>query len=175
MARNTTTCKVPKVTLLQLFKLSRLQRAQIIFQHDRIAWGGGTLNFSTNPKELSEMQAIAKFFEKEFAFLGVGLEGLKSNDNGNGNGIAARIFNRADFVYTRDPFSFRLALDRLNKVKVRCLGGDLAFYDLSFYAPFQKPKTPGRLKNIAFSGRHWWGKSRAEFYAAQLLPAIEKI
>ena len=163
-----------KLKFIQTEKLSPLQRLFLLIQVDAMLWGGGTLSLNSQPKSLSRQQTICRFLGKTFAFLGIGLEVMNSTSNLKS---ISRFFSNASFLYVRDQYSYDVAQNTLqiNPLKLH-LGGDLAFLNLGFYEPFQKTAiqaTP-QLKNLSFTGKHWWGEGRAEFYAQQLIPIIEK-
>ncbi|CEJ44714.1 polysaccharide pyruvyl transferase family protein [Umezakia ovalisporum] len=152
-------------------KLTKLQRLWLMLNSDFIVWGGGTLNFSSKPKNLLRLQTFTKLMGKRFCFLGVGLESFKPGTEKN----LAQIFENADFLYVRDKHSYSLVSEKINYAKSFHLGGDLAFLDLAIYEKYlNKKSTPNQLNNISFSGKFWWGEGRGEFYAQQLMPLIEK-
>ncbi|MCA1993535.1 MAG: polysaccharide pyruvyl transferase family protein [Coleofasciculus sp. S288] len=160
-----------KVSFFSTSNLSKLKRAWLILRSDCIAWGGGTLNFSGKPKNYLRLQALSKVMGKRFCFLGVGIESIKSDSD---KGIA-QVFENADLLYVRDNYSYELASQTFKTSQSCCLGGDLAFLNLSLYDRFLKrDKSSNQLHNISFSGKHWWGDGRAEFYAKQLIPVIEQ-
>ncbi|EGJ30925.1 MULTISPECIES: polysaccharide pyruvyl transferase family protein [Moorena] len=160
-----------KVVFFRNAQLSKLKRTLLLFKSDCIAWGGGTLNLQDRPRNLSRMQALSKLMGKRFCFLGVGLESVKSEKKKK----IADIFEKADLLYLRDNHSYEMALQQLQLAKSPDLGGDLAFLDLTIYEKFVKPaQQASDISNISFSGKFWWGEGRAEFYAKQLMPLIEK-
>ena len=154
-------------------QLSKIKRALILLKSDYIAWGGGSLNLDGEPDNLLKLQKLSKLMSKRFGFLGVGLEsGLKEN---NSKSKKANIFEKSDFLYLRDNYSYQTALEQLKLKQSPSLGGDLAFLDLTIYEKFFKPlNQSNNITNISFSGKKWWGGGRAEFYAKQLMPLIEK-
>ncbi|MBD2099528.1 polysaccharide pyruvyl transferase family protein [Leptolyngbya sp. FACHB-261] len=159
-----------KVSFFASNNISKFKRLVLLLDSQCIAWGGGTLSLKGEPKNLSLMQQLSKLLGKRFCFLGVGLEIV-----GKGSEGTTKIFKNADLLYVRDQYSYQLALETLQAQKTCCLGGDLAFLDLSVYEAFlHQTKPTASLNNISFSGKFWWGEGRAEFYAQQLLPLIEK-
>lgn len=164
-----------KVSFFSAKKLSKLQRLFLYLKSDRVAWGGGTLNISGKPGNLLKIQSLLKLTGKSFSFLGIGLESVNAKEGSGIISSSEQVFKNSYLLYLRDYSSYELAQKYLNAVKHCCLGGDLAFLDLSIYQPFIKttPK-PSYPQNISFSGKFWWGNSRAEFYAQQLIPWIEK-
>ncbi|MDH6060532.1 polysaccharide pyruvyl transferase family protein [Chrysosporum bergii ANA360D] len=152
-------------------QLTKLQKLWLMLRSDYIIWGGGTLNFSSRPKNLIRMQNFAKFMGKSFVFLGVGLETVKPETEKN----LAKIFENADFLYVRDNQSDKFVQQTLKYTKPFHLGGDLAFLDLSMYDKYlTNPSKSNNIDHISFSGKFWWGEGRAKFYAQQLTPLIEK-
>lgn len=152
-------------------KLTKLQKLWLMLKSDYIVWGGGTLNFTSQPKNLVRMQTFCKLMGKRFCFLGVGLESVKPGTEKN----LAQIFENADFLYVREKHSYTLVSEKINYSKSLHLGGDLAFLDLELYEKYLKEKPySNNLNHISFSGKFWWGEGRAEFYAQQLIPLIEK-
>lgn len=163
-----------KVIFFETPRLSQAEKDEIVFKSDCIAWGGGSLNLESKPLDLLKLQARSQSMGKRFCFLGIGLESLDDREK---EGIA-EVFEKADLLYVRDNHSYELALQRLKSRHSPCLGGDLAFLNLSIYEAFinpsEKTKNSSKISNISFSGKFWWGEGRAEFYAQQLLPLIEK-
>lgn len=150
--------------------ISKATRLKLLLNSNFIAWGGGTLNLSSKPRNLAIIQTISRILRKKFGFLGIGLDGLNP-DNLDSVGS---LFNQANYLYLRDNESHRFILEKFKAVKNICVGGDLAFLNLGLYADFAKSSKTTTLKNISFSGKHWWGQGRAEFYAEPLLRLIEK-
>jgi polysaccharide pyruvyl transferase WcaK-like protein len=161
----------PHVRFYRSKDLSKLQRLWLISQHDYIAWGGGTLNISQEPKYLITMQRVARFLGKKFGFLGIGLDGLSADADPTSSQI---LFDRADFLYLRDYESYKFAQEHLTSPKICCQGGDLAFLNQAFYRPFMQSNRRSQIQHLSFSGKHWWGKERAEFYVKPLLELIEQ-
>lgn len=164
----------PKLTFIQTEKLSPFQRLLLILKTDAMIWGGGTLSLDSEPKNLSRQQRFCRLLGKTFAFLGVGLEAINSP---SASPQISRFFQNANFLYVRDDISYELVKQQLKKSTTPLhLGGDLACLDLEMYQPFQKQTVSSQteLKNISFTGKHWWGEGRAKFYAEQLMPVIEK-
>lgn len=159
-----------KVRFFSESKLSKLQKLRLLVQSDRIFWGGGTLNIDDKPTNLLRMQALCKFLGKSFGFLGIGLEGVGSQSESRNYAL----FEKADLLYVRDKYSYDVATQTGKNKRSVCLGGDLAFLDLSVYDKFLKNPNKAELKHISFCGKFWWGEGRGEFYAQQLMPAIEK-
>ncbi|MEA5552320.1 polysaccharide pyruvyl transferase family protein [Anabaena cylindrica UHCC 0172] len=160
-----------KISLFRHFQLSKIKRLFLLWQSDYVAWGGGTLDLKSVPKNLSTLQTLAKLLGKRFCFLGIGLESMNAGEKQD----VTNFFKQADLLYLRDNNSYELVKEKLKFTNSLCLGGDLAFLDLSYYEEFiHRNKTANSLSNISFSGKHWWGDSRAEFYAQQLIPLIEK-
>lgn len=159
-----------KVQFFPENQLSKLKKVGLILQSDLIFWGGGTLNFGDRPTNLLVMQALSQFLGKKFGFLGVGLEGVTS-ENQKPN---YEIFNKADILYFRDHASYQLFREKSPHHSWVLLRGDLAFLDLDLYQPFIKKDQPSSIQHISFSGKFWWGEGRGEFYAKQLMPVIEK-
>jgi polysaccharide pyruvyl transferase WcaK-like protein len=159
-----------KVHYLPSETLSKFKKIEILLKTDCIAWGGGTLNISGKPTSLLRLQTLAKALRKQFCFLGIGLEGTES-----GSPAVARLFERSSLLYLRDRHSYDFATQRLPGAHQLCLGGDLAFLDLSLYENFVKSSAVkvDRLKHLAFCGKFWWGEGRAEFYANYLNTLIE--
>lgn len=164
----------PKLNFFTNKKLSSFQRFLLLLKANAMIWGGGTLSLNSQPKSLSRQQMICRFLNKTFAFLGVGLEAINSSSDSQ---ALSRFFSQANFLYVRDKNSFDLASKKLGIDPLKLhIGGDLAFLNLDFYEPFKKPtfQTTPPLKNLSFTGKYWWGEGRAEFYAQQLIPLIEK-
>ncbi len=160
-----------KIEFFSNNKLTKIHKLWLMLKSDYIVWGGGTLNFSSKPKNLVMMQTFAKLTGKRFCFLGVGLESIKPGTEKN----IAQIFENADFLYVRDNNSYILVTEKIKYSKSLHLGGDLAFLDLDLYEKYLKAKpSSDNLNHISFSGKFWWGEGRAEFYAQQLIPLIEK-
>lgn len=159
-----------KVKFFAASSLSKFKRLSIILQSNCLIWGGGTLNIASKPTNLLRLQSLSKWTGKRFCFLGVGLESVNSDEEGNTN----QVFQNADLLYLRDKQSYESALEKLKPVKACYLGGDLAFLDLDYYQSYIKEKNKNEIKNISFSGKFWWGEGRGEFYAQQLIPLIEK-
>ena len=150
--------------------ISKTTRLKLLLGNDFIAWGGGTLNLSSKPRNLAIVQTISRIFRKKFGFLGIGLDGLSPNNLDS----VGSLFNQANYLYLRDDESYHFALEKFNVVENICVGGDLAFLNLELYTDFVKSSKTENIKNISFSGKHWWGQGRAEFYAEPLLSLIEK-
>ncbi|QJB26789.1 polysaccharide pyruvyl transferase family protein [Limnospira fusiformis] len=156
-----------KVIYFSESNLPKLKKLGLILRSDYIFWGGGTLNIgSSPPKNLLRLKTLSKLMGKGFGFLGVGLEGSNSE--------SYQLFDKCYLLYLRDKYSYELALNNFKNTQFICLGGDLAFLELSFYEPFIATKNRSEFKNISFSGKYWWGEGRGEFYAKQLIPVIEK-
>ncbi|MCW6035458.1 polysaccharide pyruvyl transferase family protein [Spirulina subsalsa FACHB-351] len=159
-----------KINFWSSQQLSKLKRLGLIVKADKIFWGGGTLNIDSKPTNLLRMQSIAQLMGKQFGFLGIGLEGIKSEVQD----ASYELFKKANLLYCRDSSSYELA-KKLNKDHENVgLGGDLAFLDLSIYHPFLSRFRNSEIKEISFSGMFWWGDGRAQFYGRQLMPLIEK-
>lgn len=165
-----------KVQFFTLRELSRFQRVKLIFKSDYIVWGGGTLNFGKPPRDLIRLQLVSRFLKRKFAFLGIGLEGVKPDMP---ESIKA-IFVNANVLYLRDEQSYKFALQEFSASPKRIyLGGDLVFSNLKLYQPFVQCSSVNvpndrPIQNLSFSGKHWWGDGRVQFYADQLKPLIEK-
>ncbi|MBG1267848.1 polysaccharide pyruvyl transferase family protein [Nostoc sp. WHI] len=160
-----------KIKFFSSHKLTKLHRLWLILKTDYIVWGGGSLNISSKPKDLVRLQFFSKLMGKRFCFLGVGLESVKAGAEDN----VVEIFENADFLYLRDKNSYQLVQEKIKYNKSFCLGGDLAFLDLTFYEKYiNQRKISNNINNISFSGKYWWGEGRGEFYAQQLMPLIEK-
>ncbi|MDZ7993435.1 MAG: polysaccharide pyruvyl transferase family protein [Nostoc sp. EfeVER01] len=158
-----------KIQIFSIHKLTRLHRLWLILKSDYIVWGGGSLNLSIKPKYLVRLQLLSKLMGKRFCFIGVGLEGVKAEDN------VTQIYKNADFLYVRDKDSYQVVQQKIKYNKHFCMGGDLAFLNLNFYEKYLKKKTiSNNINNISFSGTYWWGEGRGKFYAEQLMPLIEK-
>ncbi len=151
-------------------KFSNWQKLWLILQSDRIFWGGGTLKISDRPTHLLTIQTLSRLMGKGFGFLGVGLEGMSHKKNKS----STELFKKTSFLYLRDPASYEFACNHFNQNQPICLGGDLAFLDLILYQEFIPVHKNHEIKHISFSGKFWWGKGRAEFYANQLMPIITK-
>lgn len=149
--------------------LSKLKRLELILKSDIIAWGGGTLNMNEAPRNLVLSQRVARLLNKKFGFLGVGLDlGQAMSDS------AQTLFDKANFLYVRNAQSYEFVTQHLPTPKICCLGGDLAFLDLSFYQRFIPSKRNSTIRNLSFSGKHWWGRSRAARYATPLRQLIDR-
>lgn len=161
-----------KTSLFNSLRLTKIPTISLLLKSDCIVWGGGSLKLESKPmRNLLRLQAFCKLTRKRFCFLGIGLEGLKA---GKEKGVT-KVFEDADLLYVRDNHSYKLAHEELKSTKYCCLGGDLAFLDLTLYEDFlNKKKNSNALNNISFSGKFWWGEGRAEFYAQQLMQLIEK-
>jgi polysaccharide pyruvyl transferase WcaK-like protein len=170
-----------KVSYLPLKQVNKLKRIQLIAQHDAVVWGGGTLAINEPPTTILRMQAIAKLWRKPFVFLGVGLEGIGESCRQQG----IQVFKNAQTLYVRDQYSYKFAHEILGAASSPspsgthlCLGGDLAFLDLSLYQGFMgapKNRTVGTaIQHLSMTGIFWWGDSRAEFYAQQIGALVEK-
>ena len=159
-----------KVHYLPSETLSKFKKIEILLKTDCIAWGGGTLNISSKPTSLLRLQTLAITLRKQFCFLGIGLEGTES-----GSTAVARLFERSSLLYLRDRHSYNVATQQLSSAHQICLGGDLAFLDVSLYENFIKSPLvkSNRLKHVAFCGKFWWGEGRAEFYARYLNALID--
>ena len=155
-----------KVIYFPESSLSKLRKLGLILRSDYIFWGGGTLNIDSRPKNLLRMRALSKLMSKGFGFLGVGLEGINSD--------SYELFDKSYLLYLRDPYSYEFARNNFKNIRSICLGGDLAFLELSFYENFLATKNRSEFRNISFSGKFWWGEGRGEFYAQVLIPFIEK-
>ena len=154
-------------------QLSKIKRALILLKSDYIAWGGGSLELDGEPGNLLKLQKLSKLMGKGFGFLGIGLDSVLKEKNSKSK--IANIFAKSDYLYLRDNYSYEMALEQLKLKQLPSLGGDLAFLDLTIYEKFFKPLNQSiNITNISFSGKKWWGDSRAEFYAKQLMPLIEK-
>lgn len=150
--------------------ISKLDRLKLIFDHDLIAWGGGTLQLDSKPQNLINIQRVARLLKKKFGFLGIGLEGAKVGSSK----ATEKLFSNSDFLYFRDEKSYEFGKS-LTRSPGNCfLGGDLAFLDLGVYDPFSKEKDKRSIAKLSFTGKYWWGESRAEFYAQPLLQLIER-
>ena len=80
----------------------------------------------------------------------------------------------SDYLYLRDDYSYEMVLKQLKFKQLPSLRGDLAFLDLTIYEKFLKPLNQEiNIANISFSGKNWWGESRAKFYSKQLMPLIK--
>ena len=159
------------VDFIPLSAQSKLKTLLAIWQSDVIFWGGGTLNLGENPDRLLKIQKLARLLGKQFGFLGIGLE----NANMDSNPKALALFGDADFLYLRDVPSYNLASQILDLKSPCCLGGDLALLNLNLYQDMVSASLPSQqFANISFSGKYWWGQGRAEFYASQFMPLIEK-
>jgi polysaccharide pyruvyl transferase WcaK-like protein len=161
----------PNVRFYKVGKLSKLKRLWLIWRHDYIVWGGGTLNISDKPVYLLTMQKAARLLRKQFGFVGIGLDGLSLDADANSSQL---LFDRSDFLYLRDRESYKFAQAHLTAPKIICEGGDLAFLNQDFYQPFLKSDRSSAIKHLSFCGKHWWGDGRAEFYVKPLLELIEK-
>lgn len=150
--------------------LSKLKRVALILKADKIFWGGGTLNIDSKPTNLLRMQTLSQLMGKKFGFLGIGLEGINSEVQTS----SYDLFKKADLLYCRDSYSYELGKTLIKNADNICLGGDLAFLDLSQYDQFLKKSPRSEIKKISFSGMSWWGEGRGEFYGKQLMPVIEK-
>lgn len=160
-----------KVSFFSNRKLSKIQKILLILKSDCLIWGGGTLDINSKPDNLLRMQKLVKITGKRFCFLGVGLEAIKSRQAETN----AKIFKNANLLYLRDNRSYEVACQELKPINACCLGGDLAFLNVNLYEPFFKKENKSKqIKNISFSGKFWWGDGRAEFYAKQLMPLVEK-
>ncbi len=155
-------------------QLSKLSRLSLIATSDLIAWGGGTLQLDQKPNNLILTRQLSRVLGKKFGFLGVGLEGSQL-ENSQLNKSVKTLFRQSNFLYLRDHDSYHLACEELKSPSNSIsLGGDLAFLDLDLYQPFMRRTSQSDIKNLSFTGKHWWGKGRAEFYAKPLLQLIEK-
>ena len=168
----------PKIRYCSTQRLNRLQRLALIAKHDVIAWGGGTLAIHDKPLSLLRMQSAARYLRKPFYFLGVGLDGISEGQQQ----LGLQVFKNATAILARDQISFQYAQNLDPSQSRTYLGGDLAFLDLSLYRPFIQRRGKERLaepdtqpfRHVSVTGKFWWGGGRAEFYAAQLLPLMEK-
>jgi len=151
-------------------ELSKLQKLALILRSDRIFWGGGTLNIRDQPTNLLRIQSLCRLMGKKFGFLGIGLEAVDAEVQQK----SYDLFRKSTLLYLRDYSSYDLASNHIKSQGTICLGGDLAFINLSVYQDYIQAKQSDQLKNISFSGKFWWGDGRGEFYANQLLPVIEK-
>jgi len=157
--------KNKKVMFINSKDLSKIRYLLLIIRSRYIIWGGGTLGFNKRPVSLLRIQKLSKLMNKKFGFIGIGINYINQKNK--------ELFEKANFLYVRDKKSYSIALKNLTKNKNIFLGGDLAFLDLSIY-----PKTKKRInlypKNISFSGKFWWGGSKAKFYAKQMMKFIKK-
>ena len=151
-------------------KITRLKRLILILQNDFIAWGGGTLQIDSKPKSLINARKVSSLSRKKFGFLGIGLEGSRIDVEKS----AKKLFEESDFIYLRDQDSYDTIQNGMNFTGDASVGGDLAFLSLSQYNDFLKKDRNSSIENISFSGKHWWGEGRAEFYAQPLLELIER-
>ena len=153
-------------------QLSKIKRALILLKSDYIAWGGGGLDLESKPGNLLKLQTLSKLMGKRFGFLGVGLESVLKENNSKSKIV--NIFEKSDYLYLRDDYSYEMVLKQLKFKQLPSLGGDLAFLDLTIYEKFLKPLNQEiNIANISFSGKNWWGESRAKFYSKQLMPLIK--
>ncbi|MEM9766432.1 MAG: polysaccharide pyruvyl transferase family protein [Cyanobacteria bacterium P01_D01_bin.71] len=159
-----------KINFYRSQELSRIQRLRLISESDYIAWGGGTLQIDEEPKNLKNVRWASNFLGKKFGFLGVGLEGANVESL---KGVK-KLFSNSDFLYFRDQDSFEIGNDITSSKKSCFLGGDLAFLDLSYYEKFVHSEKEKIIQNISFTGKHWWGEGRAEFYARSLKKLIQR-
>jgi len=151
-------------------EISKFQRLALILKSNYIAWGGGTLAIDQKPGNLILIKRVSQLFGKKFGFLGIGLEG--ANDSTSTS--VKSLYDSSNFLYLRDTQSYEFAVNNFKSPKICCSGGDLAFLDLSFYSDFTKLDKNPTIQKLSFSGKHWWGDSRAKFYAQPLLELIEK-
>lgn len=159
-----------KVKFILTNKKSILKRLWTLMKSNYVVWGGGTVSLTGKPSSLLKMQQIARLSKSSFGFLGIGLEQISSQLNPD----ALKLFRKADFLYLRDAFSYEFAKTKLKSPDKCVLGGDLAFLDLSVYQKYIKSQPSQSIGNLSFSGKFWWGDSRAEYYAKFFLEMIEK-
>lgn len=161
----------PKISFWLNQKTSKFKKIQLILQSNITLWGGGTLNFKEPPKNLLRMQNMAHLFKGKFGFIGIGLESLKAETV---LPEVIKLYQNSDILCLRDYSSYEIATQRCtgSPKQSLTLGGDLAFLDLSFYQPFVKTEKTSQIKNISFSGKHWWGKVKV--YAPLFQELYEK-
>jgi len=151
-------------------EVSKLKRLMLVAESDYIAWGGGTLQLDSKPTNLINLRRISSLFRRKFGFLGVGLEGSRINAEKS----TKRLFENSDFIYLRDKASYEAIQNNMDFAGKAFLGGDLAFLSLGQYSEFLNKKQRDSIQNVSFSGKHWWGEGRAEFYSKPLIKLIEK-
>ncbi len=131
-----------KVLYFTESSLSKIRKLGLILRSDYIFWGGGTLNIDGRPQNLLRMRALSQLTGKGFGFIGVGLEGINSD--------SYELFDKSYLLYLRDPYSYELARNNFKHIRSICLGGDLAFLELSFYEKYIVQKKRSELRNISF-------------------------
>ena len=66
---------------------------------------------------------------KRFDFLGIRLDSVLKEKNSKSK--IANIFAKSNYLYLRDNYSYKIALEQLKLKQLSSLGGDLVFLDLT--------------------------------------------
>lgn len=155
-------------------RLYRLRKLYAVLVSRCVIWGGGTCLYEASDNmgltDIARWQLLAHFMRTRFAFLGIGIGDVSSDEIKKS---ISSILNAADYICFRENDSLMRAKEVFHCRQPCALGGDLVFLR-NWESSCSHGRENRKLEKISFSGVLGIDVRHIDKYASLLLRCIEQ-